>query len=235
MKLGTVSEWSGHQEFGYRFRHYIMACTCGPLVYVRSLKTASTFFYHNLVQHYGWQEINFNDVDWDRQRVISHIIDPVERRHKAFAEYLSMTHNVELFYSNPNFRRMLTTLPLLDVHSTSLHDYFGSRTRNIDWIPLGADAQQNIRITERVLNEHAGVKTHKWDHSFVHASTQEKHQLAQDLRADWQAAMTARDIPEVTMLYLERDISLYRLVQQYFNADGADWEQTSWLDCSQRI
>jgi len=234
MKLGTMPEWSGNQDFGYRFRHYIMACTCGPLVYVRSLKTASTFFYHNLVQHYGWSEINFNDVDWDRQRVFSHIIDPVERRHKAFAEYLTMTGNAELFYSNPNFRRMLTTLPLLDVHSVSLHNYFGSRTRNIDWIPLTASHSDNICVTERILDEYAGTQQHKWNMEFVHASHKEKQQLAQDLKTDWDTARKNNNIPEVSMLYLEHDINLYCSVVQYFNPRGGNWDQCSWLDRSHR-
>lgn len=233
MKGWTTPEWANRQGFGYRFRHYIMACSCGPLVYVRSLKTASTFFYNNLIQRYGWEEINFNDIDWDRQRVFSHIIDPIERRHKAVAEYLSMTHNVELFYSTPSFRQMLTTLPLLDVHSTSLHEYFGSRTRNIDWIPLTEDRHNNIRVTERIMNEYAGTRQHKWDMGHEHAGTPEKRQLARDLKSDWDTAYAKNEVPEVSILYLDRDINLYRNVTHYFNPQGANWEQTSWLDRSQ--
>lgn len=235
MKGWTISEWCNRQGFGYRFRHYIMACACGPLVYVRSLKTASTFFYNNLIQRHGWSEINFDEIDWERQRVFSHIIDPIERRHKAFAEYISMTGNVGLFYSTPSFRHMLTTLPLLDAHSTSLHDYFGSRIRNIDWIPLTADHRDNILLTERIINEYTGIQSHVWHQEFAHTSSPEKKQLTQDLQADWDTARENNNIPELSMLYLENDINLYQSVVRYFDPSGRDWDQCSWLNRSPRV
>lgn len=229
MTAWTRSDWQTRPGHGYRYRYYIMACSCGPVVYVRSLKTASTFFYNNLVQNHGWEEINFDDIDWDRQRVFSHIIDPIQRRHKAFAEYLSMTGTANLFYENSNFRSMLKTLPVLDVHSVSLHDYFGSRVRNIDWIPMQGSHNDNIKTTEKFLQEMANMRMFYWNREFEHNSPRDKKQLAADIASDWDQEVANNNIPDVTWLYLGRDIDLYREVMEKFNPNEKNWEQCSWL------
>ena len=229
MNIWTRDDWENRPGNGYRYRHYIMACSCGPVVYVRSLKTASTFFYNNLVRNHGWEEINFDAIDWDRQRVFSHIIDPIQRRHKAFAEYLFMTGNENLFYENNNFRKMLQTLPVLDVHSVSLHDYFGSRVRSIDWIPLQGSHDENIKTTEKFLQEMANMRLFYWDRGFEHNSPHNKKQLAADIARDWDHAMTNNNIPDVTWLYLGPDIDLYKEVVKKFNLGEKNWEQCSWL------
>lgn len=229
MTSWTRDDWESRVGNGHRYRYYIMACSCGPVVYLRSLKTASTFFYNNLVQNHGWEEIVFDKIDWDRQWVFSHIIDPVERRHKAFAEYLSMTGTVNLFYENSNFRNMLKTLPMLDVHSVSLHDYFGSRIRNIDWIPLVKDHSENIRITEKLLTEMANMRLFYWDLEFAHVSPREKNQLAQDIAQDWAETSADNGIPDVTWNYLDRDQALYREVLSKFTPNEKNWEQVTWL------
>lgn len=199
-------------------------CTNGPLVYLRTFKCASTFFYRNFVDTYKWNEIQFRDIDWSRQRVFTHMLDPIQRRHKGVAEFLHMT-KCHQYLSTRNFQNFISNVKSLDVHSTSYFDLYGNFCYIIDWIPLLGSYYENIEITEKLLKEH-GQRMFAWNHDWAHASDQEKKITEQQLEKLWQQN---QDTLHLSKLYWEKDVMLYNKVCQKFNKFGNGWDNISWL------
>ena len=214
------------KKFDYRYRHYVRACSCGPLVYLATLKCASTFFYYNLVRNYKWDEISFANINWASQRVFSHIMEPFDRRHKGVAEYLCMTNTNDLWYSNPNFQRMINGAVMLDEHSMSYADYYGHYVWMIDWIPLNSDHATVLEFTKRLMSSYGIKLLDKWDMNLVHQGTKEKKQLALDLKQSWE---NNSELGHSVKVYLERDLNLYHNVVKNFNTFGDTWNQISWF------
>jgi hypothetical protein len=201
-----------------------MTLTCGQLVYVRTLKCASTFFWESF-RELGWREIQFSEIDWKIQHVFSHMLDPDQRRHKGVAEYIDMNDAYDLFYQNQTFRKFVAHTPSLDQHSTSYHDQYGNYCNQIDWIPLsGRSHKESVAKTELLLQHH-GIKVFdNWAWNQEHPSTDRKKKLQKDLQDLW-----CNNQPVWTSWYLERDWLLYHRVMAKFNYDGETWHETSWL------
>jgi hypothetical protein len=202
----------------------IQTMSCGPLVYVRTLKCASTFFWETF-KKIGWWEIKFNDIDWKNQRVFSHILDPDQRRHKGVAEYINMNDAYDLFYHSETFRRFVAHTPALDQHSVSYHDQYGNYCNQIDWIPLtGRSHEQSVAKTDQLLR-YNGIKVFdRWSWDREHLSTDRQKKLQKDLEDLW-----CKDQPFWLDWYLHRDRDLYRRIVEKFNHDSETWHESSWL------
>jgi hypothetical protein len=209
-----------------------MTLTCGHLVYVRTLKCASTFFW-NSFKKLGWWEIEFNTIDWKNQHVFSHMMDPDKRRHKGVAEYISMHNSYDLFYQNETFKKFITHIPSLDQHSVSYHDQYGKYCNLIDWIPLSGRSheftwwlshEESVAKTDLLLRHH-GIKVfNNWEWDQKNISSDRQKQLEKDLEELW-----SKDQPNWVDWYLQRDRELYRRVITKFNYEAATWEDSSWL------
>jgi hypothetical protein len=217
------TNWKKDRNFGYRWRHHIEACTCGPLVYIRNLKCASTFFYKNLIDNCKWNEIAFTEIDWNTQRVFGHIQDPVQRRHSAISEYVFMTSTQDLYYQNAGFKEIIDSASLLDKHSLSYNDTFGHYCWLIDWIPLTGSHHDVIQVTEKLL-EHYHINTPKWDFGWAHYGDPAKKKLAEDLKSAWELG-----IEDTAKIYLEKDIALWNMVTEKFNPTKQTWPEITWL------
>ena len=212
---------------GHRNRNRIMACVdpSGLLVYLRTLKCASTFFYNNFMQTFGWREIAWVDINWHRQKVFSHMLDPVKRRHKAVAEYIDLCSlNTPEFMQNPNVQRFIRYIPVMDDHSSSYHDLYGYACYSIDWIPLSGDHLTNILCTEMLCESYGHRYSGQWDHDHDHTGTKTKKDLEQQLENLWGA-----DQDEWVHNYLDRDVRLYQRVVNQFNYSAGSWRTMSWL------
>jgi hypothetical protein len=203
----------------------ISACTCGNLVYLSTLKCGHSFFSTNLRENYKWAPIEFSNINWASQHVFSHMLSPLERRHKGIAEYLLMTNTADLWYTNPKFRAFINDTPVLDEHSMSYHDTYGNYAWMIDWIPLNNTHQHSIEMTNMLLSTH-GIKLTKWDMNLTHNSTADKKKLTKDLEVGWNQ-QTNHSL--YTQMYLERDTILYQQVIEKFDSFGEIWSQVSWL------
>ena len=228
--MHTIIPWQKLPQFGYRWRNRVKACSNGPLVYVGTLKCAHTFFYNNLINNYKWSEIRFSEIDWSTQRVFGHLLDPVERRYKALAEYLCMTGTQDLWYSNPNFQQLINSVTALDEHSMSYHETYGNYMWMIDWIPLDTNHANVIHLTDRLMYAYGQILT-KWDLTQAHIGSTEKVTLARDMRTyrESQERHTDDAPAEHINIYLERDIELNRVVTKHFNQQGKAWGDISWL------
>ena len=204
--------------------HTNTTCTCGPLAYVRTLKCASTFFWHSFNQKFGWEEIAFGQIDWKTQHVFSHIIDPGIRRIKGVTEYVWINHAQDQL-ADPDYRTFIQQTPVLDQHTVSYHDNLGDRCSQIDWIPISDTNHQTAAdLTSQMLLEN-GIKVfNSWHWPYKHTSDPEKKLLEQ------QVAVCLGEIatPAVDE-YLHRDRMLYQQVVSRFNPNGRTWAEVSWL------
>ena len=201
-----------------------MTLTCGPLVYVRTLKCASTFFWTSF-KKLGWWEIEFKSIDWRDQHVFSHMIEPVQRRHKGVAEYINMYDAYDLFSLTDAFKKFIAHIPTLDQHSVSYHDQYGNYCNIIDWIPLSDHSHEESIAKTDLLLRHHGIKVFdRWNWNQTHCSPDRQKKLEKDLEELWN-----KDQPHRGDWYLRRDRELYQRVISKFNYDGATWAESSWL------
>lgn len=200
------------------------ACTCGPLVYLRTLKCASTFFWNSL-SRFGWVEIAFDQINWQQQRVFSHIINPRMRRIKGIAEFVWMNHAQDLLTTDPDYQTFVQQTPVLDAHTVSYYENFGDRCDQIDWIPIdNSNHQTAADLTSQMLFEN-GIKIfNRWSWRDRHSSEANKKLIAQQV-AKCLANVNTPDVDQ----YLYQDTVLYQRVLNRFNPDGRTWAEVSWL------
>jgi len=209
----------------YKFRHSFEVCSAGDLVYVRNYKCASTFFYWNFAKKFNWAEIEFKDIDWDRQRVFGHLLDPIQRRHKGIAEFLHMTQTQHLL-EDDKFCNLIKNAPALDTHSARYVDQFGEYAEKIDWIPLYLPQDEVITQTEKIMLSHGIRPLDRWDHYWVHRSDTAKKKTEHRVAELWNSTVSKEDW---LGFYYEPDIDLYQRVLTQFNPRGSTWEDTTWL------
>lgn len=201
------------------------ACTCGPLVYVRTLKCASSFFYNNLVETYRWDEINYKDINWGEQHVFGHLLDPLERRHKGILEFLIMRNSLDLL-ENPVFQNLIKDVHSLDEHSYSYHSYYGRMAYLIDWIPLNRPHHEITALTEKLLWKF-GIRNFSWDQEHARPASDEMRYYLNILKEIW--PKDRYQIQLGTQEFLSRDKKLYDQVVGKFNPHGDTWNDISWL------
>ena len=209
-------------------RHYIEVCRWNNLVYLRTLKCASTFFYWNFTKKLGWQEIAWSDIDWDHDHVFSHMLEPVQRRHKAVAERLAMFGLCEQYLADESLRTCLEHALILDQHSESYTTRYDSACFKIDWIPLQPQHKDNIQLTELLLASE-GVTGITWDRDFAHPGESNKKQVESLLAQTWDQALYQGQLLEWQQNHMQADLDLYAAVAGRFNARGTSWVDVSWL------
>lgn len=205
----------------------IQCLTNGHLVYVRNLKCASTFFGASFEKCWRWEPILWSNINWRIQHVFGHMLDPIERRFKGLAEYINMHGLNDNFQCNQQFQDFVKNAVVLDEHTSSYHDTFGNLVYHIDWIPLSDYThEQVIGFTEKLMR-HYGIRTLKnWDYSNVHHTHPQKKSIEQKLK---QLCKEQGTWPQSVTWYLERDVKLYRHINQRFDPVATDWKDTSWL------
>ena len=155
-----------------------------------------------------WQEIEYMDIDWDRQTVFGHIMDPWVRRCKGLAEYLEMTGLISLFNENASFQIMVKNLPCADQHSMSYYDTFGKhQVGRIHWIPLNDDHDRVHDLSRTFLSSHDITVYNIVDSMFNHhTGSAAKKAVAKQLLDHWHDYHQDLDIVKT---YLEKDSKLW--------------------------
>jgi hypothetical protein len=201
-----------------------VSCSCGPLVYVRTLKCASTFFWHSFNQKFGWEEIVFDNINWETQQVFSHIQNPSLRRIKGVTEFIWMngTHHR---LAEPDYRTFIQQTPVLDQHTVSYHENFGERCDQIDWIPVDSNNHQvTADLTSRLVYDQGIFVFNHWHWPFKHPSPPEKRLLEQQV-----AVCLAEVATPAVDEYLRKDHVLYQQVIDRFDSTAKTWAETTWL------
>jgi len=175
------------------------------LVYVRTLKCGSEFFYRNFMQTAGWQAVQWTDIDWSNDLAFAYVMDPIQRRHKGIAEFLFINGVDDLVHKDAAFARMIAQVPCLDEHSASMRDIYGDRVRDIYWIPLSqTDHTQGQRLTDQLLIEHRHG-TINWNKDFVHTTDNYLGDTYRRLRQLWDDEVMIG----VARFYFQEDAEIY--------------------------
>lgn len=212
---------------GFIHKKHIECCTNGPLVYVRNLKCASTFFFSSLTNVLRWEPISWVNIDWSKQHVFSHMLDPIERRFKGLAEFINQQDVTDLFMTNQKFQNFIKYAPVFDEHTSSYHDTFGNLCYHIDWIPLSGHSHEKvIDITTKLLRHYGIKRTELWDYNNVHRTHESKNHVEQLIKD-----LCAQDPqpPGWFQWYIENDLKLYNRVCQKFDYTAHTWPEISWL------
>lgn len=212
--------------------HYgIQAATCNNITYVRNYKCASSFFFYNFVNTYGWQEINYNDIDWTNSKVFAHIIDPIDRRHKGIAHWIN--YHLDCDINDVRIAKLIKNISFLDNHSASYWDTFGENCYKIDWIPIDIfDNKKVIEFTENFLRYNKQYTIKGFDYSYKHESAVLEKELYYKIKQQFENAWKEpyEENPNYAIYrYFLKDIELYNTVIKKFNPQGQDWPHISWL------
>lgn len=214
----------------HKDRHYITACQYHNLVYVGTLKCASTFFYFNFIQELKWAEINWQDINWEKYHVFGHIQDPVVRRHKAIAERLSMFNLEKFYFDNRSLQKFLQDSIILDQHGETYCNRYGSAVNKIDWIPLIGESKEIIRLTEMCMRHYMPqLPKIEWNFNYANASTDIQKKLQLHLENMWNVSLYCKELTGWKKHQLADDIELYGHVVEKFNPSASDWKLISWL------
>jgi len=183
------------------------------LVYTRTLKAGSEFFYNNF-KAAGWAEISFDSINWDNETVFSYIMDPIQRRHKGISEMIISTDTRGLLLKNKgNFDRLIKIVPFLDAHSASLHNIYGAAVRKINWLLMTNDHQVAIQETERFLTRH-GLPVPDWNVEFTHATGSYMSEVYTKVKDLWESNPA---IDDTVRNYFQPDIDLYREIKANYD------------------
>jgi hypothetical protein len=196
------------------------------LVYVPITKHASTTYTELFQNRLGWQQVQTESIDWTKDHVFAHIVNPYERHLKGTIEALRKYHILDIV-DDPRFVKLLTTA-VFDLHSYPLSATFGiERMWAIDWLMLDHPKWPGNKITSCFLQQH-GVDVSEDDIPRLNKSSGGEKELIDRIR-------TVRDelgnSGELTYFY-ENDVNIYDRVNEYTvfcEMNNWPWNQVSWL------
>jgi len=204
------------------YRRDIACLRKDKLVYARTLKAGSEFFYKNF-QDASWAEVPFDSIDWHNETVFSYIMDPIQRRHKGISEIIIATGTYNLVLSNKkNIGKLVRMIPFLDAHSASLHNIYGPHVRKIHWLLMTTDHSVAIKETERFLTQHS-VSVPEWKVEYTHATDSYMNEIYTCVKSLWESNDQEQhsDFAEPTVddtvrNYFQPDIDLYREIKAQY-------------------
>lgn len=186
------------------------------LVYARTLKAGSEFFYKNFIQTMGWRPWKLSDVNWEHDIVFSYIMDPIQRRHKGVSEVIIQLDARELMLKNKsNFHNIVKQIPFIDSHSASLHNIYGNKVNKINWLLMTNDHQVAIAETERFLQQHGYTMPITWDVNYTHATGAYMSEIFVKVKSLWENDPSYDDS---VRHYFAQDIELYNKVKEEYHA-----------------
>jgi hypothetical protein len=195
------------------------------LVYVRTLKCGSEFFYRNFTEVAGWKPIKFVDIDWEKDHAFSYCMDPIKRRHKGIAEFLIHTKTTELLFEHSGFSELIAQVPFLDEHSVALTTLYQDKIDLIDWIPLSGNHGDSVKFTQKMLT-HFGHDRINWDYEMSHSTNVYMDPLYNKIKDLWEKDGS---VAAPTKFYFLKEIEFWMTLNQKFNTHGNSWYEISWL------
>lgn len=207
-------------------KYNVHICKKGNLVYLASLKAASTF-YKTLLVHNGWDTIGFDSIDWGQNHVFGFMADPVKKYIKAITEDY-FNEETEQLVADVEFQNLLRKILsrhrkqcfVLTYHSLPLSITLGDYANKVDWIPLGENSD---RLFTKLCEKYKITLDYTLDGVDVHESDWYKNSIYEELTTLFGEGNYFRD------LILAKDIDLYNEVKSKINVNGTTWEEISWL------
>lgn len=160
--------------------------------------------------------MRYNDIDWGYHTVFSYVMDPIQRRHKGISEIIIATGTQDLVLKNPdNFLAILKQIPFLDAHSASLHDIYGERVQDINWLLMTTDHQVAIKETEKFLAQHSAPAI-EWNAEYTHATESYMSEIFVHVKAVWESTEEPQKDFTVDNYFLA-DIELYNQIKDRYD------------------
>lgn len=207
----------------------VHVCRKGNLVYLASLKAASTY-YKSVFVYNGWDAVSFNNINWETDHVFGFISNPITRYLKALAEDYFNEETEELV-ADPEFQELLQKIVsrhrkqcfVLTYHSLPLSITLGKYARLVDWIPIG-DGFPAEEVFSKLCEKYSITLDYTLDNIDPHVSTPNKLLVYENLKSLFGEGNYFRD------LVLAQDIDLYNEVKSKINTNGSTWDEVSWLN-----
>lgn len=198
-----------------------------PLVYVATLKCASTF-YSTLLLDNGWVRVYFTEIDWERDKVFGFINDPDLRYYKGLVEDVrnldAVDHNVaeslesHILASLQNFNQHII---LFSSHTVPVSIKLGRFIDKIDWIPISNEFEHH-RLFLKLLQQF-NLTAEPGENLDPHIADDYKknhYDIFKNL-IDKEG--------ELYKIFTADDRNLFHLVCSKINPNGASWQEISWL------
>lgn len=193
-----------------RNERHINACRWKNLVYARTLKCGSEFFYKNFTITAGWTPIQWQDIEWNNDIVFSYIMDPIIRRNKGVSEYLLSIGAEDLILNNAIFGQAISQTPCFDEHSACLRDLYGNHLNDIQWILMDNNNHAlSVDITDQLLEQHSHLPI-KWQYHYTHTTANYLDKVYNKVVDLWN---TDPVIQQIALFYFKEDIELYTKVK----------------------
>jgi hypothetical protein len=186
-------------------------CRHNNLVYARTLKCGSEFFYRNFTENFYWKPIKFSEIDWHNDTVFSYVMDPIKRRHKGIGEFVVATGTGYLLQHHTGFVKTIATVPYLDDHSASLHNIYREFVNKINWLLIDDDHQVAIHQTEQLLKTH-GISDLVWNYQYVHRTDNYLKDIFSRIEFLWEQST----IPHYVMSYFQPNIELFLKIKKSY-------------------
>lgn len=216
-------------KFDTGSRDFVVALAHNDLVYVRNWKCASFFFYNNLLR-LGWKPIIWSNIDWQRQQVFGHVVNPIVLRIRGLAQMLVDKDLLDLYLESPSLQDMFRFVPTLDAMTMGPTLMYGSKAHEIDWIPLIQSHKHNVITTQRMLAHHGyNIDYSDWDFSFEHLGEDKKKQAERILRRQFVETMVAEQ-PDFAQQQFVWDYVLDGIWENFYD----DVRDASWPACQYR-
>lgn len=192
------------------------------LVYLSIPKHASTFYQDIFLNHLGWKKIDLQDIDWDKDKVFAHIINPMVRHTKGTIQAL-MQLNLIKYVDHPLLQELLPNA-IFDYHSQPLVTTIGRDIcYKIEWIPLDHPEFSGNQLTTIFLRDH-GVSIDLNAFPMINISDKFKKDLFNKI------SKLKSDNLSIQNWY-EQDISLYESVLNSGRpTNWNSWHDLSWLE-----
>lgn len=194
-----------------------------PLVYFPTQKSASSS-YRSLFLRLEWTAIDNRDIQWEQDKVFSHIRDPLIRHRKGIVEgvlnYFRETKDI--FLKTPETFRFLSSIPIVESHSYTLEKYLTrEHAAKVHWIPIDTDLD-HVQETLNFLSAN-GVSldenTQQWFRFQppVNVSTSDEIELYNILMS--------QPTPGEILRYLDFDRCLYAQVLGYYRFEPRQYQR----------
>ena len=197
------------------------------LVYIPFTKHASTSYTNLFRDQLAWTVTQTDYIDWDKDVVFAHILNPNTRHLKGITECL-VKYNLFDLVDDDRFLKLLSTA-VFDLHSYPLTVALGDDAYKIEWLMLDHPDYSADYITTKFLKAH-GIDTSNLSIPKLYETpknSSKKILLDKISKIRDDASLTG------TLAYFyERDILLYARVwenNKYHKLENLPWHDCSWI------
>lgn len=180
------------------------------LVFIAMYKCASSS-YISYLKKQKWEEIEFEQINFDTMHVFGFILDPMNRRLKGLTEILSRSYNkqyddiVELLKQD-NFCTFLNYITMVDAHTIPYWILFGEHLTKINWIPLECYTHnETFTLFQQICKQNSIQLDNKFEPVVKNVSDKNKKQIF-DLIKD---CLKNQSFGDLYLLYAN-DLKFYR-------------------------